>query len=577
TASDTHTATVYRDCIARLEQGLKTYEESAEAATIAPREELVRQVTDTRFGPSGGRMESALAATITTNDDSVEWLQFFQANDGQHIYLHPLDWRVLQHEYKTVHPGSFPQELSVTIEDRQETTMTENLRQRCPHLSHLPLGCDLVFIEVDLQRLVSTECYQEFANALARREKQRVKRRDQERAEQLAAQHQHNRQLRKHMREAATMASNHRRALASPRVLPFANAAAQYAGGFDEWATPDDVRLDTASFPTIEKANEREAADARASDASTTGAFLMDDEWLSVLAESDVAEDHLKPAMQADDLSKGTNAPALEPLALSFAAAAQQRQAQQNELNRPPSWDASDFPTIGDKVPSASGQQSSQPARQTLVPRLLTHRNLSSQSTSPLHRPYDDATLFEALERHRMQATNHSTGRDSGGGDPSLSVPTPSHDADDDYQSHLIGTCSSPSHQDIDDHTSYDDGYFFYEDDDDYADDIEAHGFDFRVNAGPIQRASSSHSRKSGAGDMGASATGHSSRTPVRGPGLRGGSRSGDSSGGRQSNTFLGKSSANTPSRKDPKTKTKAKGQRAKRQLLFTNGSTRRP
>ncbi|KAJ1969775.1 hypothetical protein H4R35_006051 [Dimargaris xerosporica] len=501
--NDTATATVYRDCIARLENDLKAYQEGLASATVAPREELVRQVAADTHGSSGDYEQIALASTIASSDDGVDWLQFFQANDGQHIYLHPLDWRVLQHEYNTVNPGPFPQELSVTVEDRQETTMTEGLRQRCPYLSHLPLGCDLVLIEVNLQRLVSAACYHEFANTLSRREKQRVKRRDQERAEQLAVQRQHDRQLQQHLRDAAAMARNYRHSLTP------------YTGDYDEWTTPAQVQLDTASFPTIEQANEREAAETRAR-ATATDAFFMDDDWLPALAESDVADDHLKPAIPVvGNHNDEAGATTPEPPVLSFAAAAQQRQAQQDALNHPPSWDDADFPTIGGE--KTSRQQTPPPGKPVLVPRLLTNRTISGQSTSPLQHQYDDATLCEALERRRTQATNGTMGNGGGDGGPGLSASSPQHDDDDDdYRPHPIGSWTSLSHQGLDDHTNYDEGDFFYEDDD-YADDIEAHGFDFRVNAGPIQRASSSHSRKSGT------------------------------------------------------------SQRAKRQLLFTNGSTRRP
>lgn len=48
---------------------------------------------------------------------------FFQASDGQHVYLHPLDSRVMKHEYGDY--SHFPLKLQVKVEGVEETSMTE--------------------------------------------------------------------------------------------------------------------------------------------------------------------------------------------------------------------------------------------------------------------------------------------------------------------------------------------------------------------------------------------------------------------------------------------------------------------
>ncbi|KAI7867724.1 hypothetical protein BDF14DRAFT_1881589 [Spinellus fusiger] len=111
---------------------------------------------------------------------------FFQAQDGQHIYLHPLDTRVLKHAYSDY--AFFPLHLEVVATGVQETTMTEDLRKRCKHLSHLPLGCDVTFVEVDLKSLVPNETLEYFERELSARTKKHRDRITREKKDQRMAQ-----------------------------------------------------------------------------------------------------------------------------------------------------------------------------------------------------------------------------------------------------------------------------------------------------------------------------------------------------------------------------------------------------
>ncbi|KAI9267894.1 hypothetical protein BDA99DRAFT_535423 [Phascolomyces articulosus] len=107
---------------------------------------------------------------------------FFQAADGQHVYLHPLDVRVLKHEYGDFE--RFPHHLQVCVEGVEETTMTEEVRKRFKYLSHLPLACDVTFLEVDLKKLVSDGTSKAFSNELkmrAKKKQDRVRREEKSR------------------------------------------------------------------------------------------------------------------------------------------------------------------------------------------------------------------------------------------------------------------------------------------------------------------------------------------------------------------------------------------------------------
>ncbi|KAI8370306.1 hypothetical protein BD560DRAFT_329522 [Blakeslea trispora] len=103
---------------------------------------------------------------------------FYQAVDGQHVYLHPLDIRILKHEFGEY--SQFPLSLQVQVTNVQESTLTEDLRKKCKYLGHLPLACDVTFLEINVKDIVSPETIQVFDHELTARAKRR---RDKERRE----------------------------------------------------------------------------------------------------------------------------------------------------------------------------------------------------------------------------------------------------------------------------------------------------------------------------------------------------------------------------------------------------------
>ena len=102
------------------------------------------------------------------------WYYFYQAADGQHYYLHPLDIKVLKHEFGSY--DNFPSKLILPIIAVYESTVTNDLRKRCKYLAHLPLACDITFCEVDLSDVVSSPTYLHFEKEILDRfEKLRLK------------------------------------------------------------------------------------------------------------------------------------------------------------------------------------------------------------------------------------------------------------------------------------------------------------------------------------------------------------------------------------------------------------------
>ncbi|CAO3589356.1 unnamed protein product [Absidia cylindrospora] len=96
---------------------------------------------------------------------------FYQAKDGQQIYLHPLDIRILKYEYGDYQ--HFPPLLQVKAMGIEETTLTEDVRHRFRYIGHLPLSCDVTFIEIDIKPLVSRQTMNHFQGELKLRHKKR--------------------------------------------------------------------------------------------------------------------------------------------------------------------------------------------------------------------------------------------------------------------------------------------------------------------------------------------------------------------------------------------------------------------
>ncbi|KAJ3175058.1 RING finger protein 10 [Geranomyces variabilis] len=94
---------------------------------------------------------------------------FYQSADGQHLYLHPLDIKVLKYEYETY--DRFPDRIEVDVIKVQESTMTDDLRRRCKYLAHIALRCDVSFCEIDHVGLVKAETRRAFDKELTARTK----------------------------------------------------------------------------------------------------------------------------------------------------------------------------------------------------------------------------------------------------------------------------------------------------------------------------------------------------------------------------------------------------------------------
>jgi hypothetical protein len=97
---------------------------------------------------------------------------FYMAANGRHVFLHPLDIRILLAKYTKY--SLFPPQITLPVEAYVESSVDADLRKRCKYLAHLPEGSDVVFVETKLETIVDNEILQPFEQALKQRRSKRV-------------------------------------------------------------------------------------------------------------------------------------------------------------------------------------------------------------------------------------------------------------------------------------------------------------------------------------------------------------------------------------------------------------------
>ncbi|XP_005169141.1 E3 ubiquitin-protein ligase RNF10 isoform X1 [Danio rerio] len=108
---------------------------------------------------------------------------FYQAEDGQQMFLHPVNVRCLQRQYGSLENS--PQTITANVVEIDGQTVTEDIRRRHRYLSHLPLTCEFSLCELDLQPpILSKETLDSFADDIEKRKRLRQKKvRDEKRRE----------------------------------------------------------------------------------------------------------------------------------------------------------------------------------------------------------------------------------------------------------------------------------------------------------------------------------------------------------------------------------------------------------
>lgn len=91
-------------------------------------------------------VETEMVRSISSPGDFVF---FYQASDGQHLYLHPVNAKCLTRQYGSLENG--PEEIEARLVQMDQMSMTEEIRRRFRYLNHLPITCEFALCELALE------------------------------------------------------------------------------------------------------------------------------------------------------------------------------------------------------------------------------------------------------------------------------------------------------------------------------------------------------------------------------------------------------------------------------------------
>lgn len=113
--------------------------------------------------------------------DEASTLEYYQSEDGQLIFLCGFNMNCLLADFRRGRPEEFEEELRFPLPDKikgriletDRKNMTPELQKRLPFLSHLPLYVDFIFVELDLNHLLTEQAKEKYKNEFSKRRKRR--------------------------------------------------------------------------------------------------------------------------------------------------------------------------------------------------------------------------------------------------------------------------------------------------------------------------------------------------------------------------------------------------------------------
>ncbi|XP_027202470.2 E3 ubiquitin-protein ligase RNF10 [Dermatophagoides pteronyssinus] len=116
-----------------------------------------------------------LKPSISGNNNDYHY--FYQSADGQHIYPHSINVRMLKHQYQELR--YCPPIIIGKVIELHRQTITDDIRKRFAHLRHLPLSCEFTIAELEFindEKIVSAETLEQFRTEMNNRHRDRKRR-----------------------------------------------------------------------------------------------------------------------------------------------------------------------------------------------------------------------------------------------------------------------------------------------------------------------------------------------------------------------------------------------------------------
>ncbi|XP_046840539.1 RING finger protein 10-like [Xenia sp. Carnegie-2017] len=148
-----------------------TMNSSLEAKGILPNDGEHQHV-GSRVSRTSASSDDSYCSSIPSGD--THYYYFYQAEDGQYIFLHQVNARCLIKEYGSLE--NCPSKITGRIVEMESHTQTEEIRRRFRYLRHLPLTCEFVICELELKPpIVSLNTLNFFKNDLRKCRLRRLK------------------------------------------------------------------------------------------------------------------------------------------------------------------------------------------------------------------------------------------------------------------------------------------------------------------------------------------------------------------------------------------------------------------
>lgn len=140
---------------------------------------------------------------VESDGDEDLHYYFYQAIDGQHLYLHSLNLRMLQAQFGSL--ANCPPLLTGRIVQREHFSVCDALRKRSKYLQHLPLTSIITVVEVAFREdgVITAEVQAQFAEEMAQRNRDRQRRARDEKKRERKINDLNERQLGKWMSQSA--------------------------------------------------------------------------------------------------------------------------------------------------------------------------------------------------------------------------------------------------------------------------------------------------------------------------------------------------------------------------------------
>ncbi|KAL5581463.1 hypothetical protein UlMin_013905 [Ulmus minor] len=139
-------------------------------------------VLSSSYDESKGLLEQLNGDKDVKEKDSYN---FYQAADGQHIILHPLNMKCLLHHFGS--QNMLPDRICGRILQFESVTQSEAIRRRFRFLSHISLTTSFQFCEIDLSQILPPAALLPFMDEIKKREKQRKQVARKERKDKIKA------------------------------------------------------------------------------------------------------------------------------------------------------------------------------------------------------------------------------------------------------------------------------------------------------------------------------------------------------------------------------------------------------